>query len=126
MDNSQNYLGSLKKGLKDYLLEFFLLFTAVTLGFFAENIRERIAEQQKKQELLAAVILDFETDKSIIEIKGSHGWYKKNLVSGKIDAKNRAAQKYAASIGENAVHGSDSDENAAIESAFHFSGRDMF
>ncbi len=33
---------------------------------------------------------------------------------------------YAASIGENAVHGSDSDENAAIEGAFHFSGRDTF
>src|SRR5690606_15088494 len=28
---------------------------------------------------------------------------------------------YATSMGENAVHGSDSDENAAIESAFHFS-----
>lgn len=33
---------------------------------------------------------------------------------------------YAASIGENAVHGSDSDENAAIEGAFHFSGREIF
>ncbi|RMB60464.1 nucleoside-diphosphate kinase [Dokdonia sinensis] len=33
---------------------------------------------------------------------------------------------YAASVGENAVHGSDSDENAAIEGAFHFSGREMF
>jgi nucleoside-diphosphate kinase len=33
---------------------------------------------------------------------------------------------YAASMGENAVHGSDSDENAAIEGAFHFSGREMF
>lgn len=33
---------------------------------------------------------------------------------------------YARSIGENAVHGSDSDENAAIEGAFHFSGREMF
>lgn len=33
---------------------------------------------------------------------------------------------YAASVGENAVHGSDSDENAAIESAFHFSGREIF
>ena len=29
---------------------------------------------------------------------------------------------YARSIGENAVHGSDSDENAAIEAAFFFSG----
>ena len=33
---------------------------------------------------------------------------------------------YATSISENAVHGSDSDENAAIEGAFHFSGREMF
>lgn len=33
---------------------------------------------------------------------------------------------YATSIGENAVHGSDSDDNAAIESAFHFSGREIF
>jgi len=33
---------------------------------------------------------------------------------------------YAASIGENAVHGSDSDENAAIEGTFHFSGRELF
>ncbi|CAN5335212.1 nucleoside-diphosphate kinase [soil metagenome] len=41
-------------------------------------------------------------------------------------AEGTIRKKYAASIGENAVHGSDSDENAAIESAFHFSGREMF
>jgi nucleoside-diphosphate kinase len=33
---------------------------------------------------------------------------------------------FATSMGENAVHGSDSDENAAIEGAFHFSGREIF
>ena len=33
---------------------------------------------------------------------------------------------YATSMGENAVHGSDSDENAAIEIAFHFSAREQF
>ena len=33
---------------------------------------------------------------------------------------------YATSIGENAVHGSDSDENANIESAFHFAARERF
>lgn len=33
---------------------------------------------------------------------------------------------YATSIGENAVHGSDSDENAALEGAFHFAGREVF
>jgi nucleoside-diphosphate kinase len=33
---------------------------------------------------------------------------------------------YAQDVGKNAVHGSDSDENAAIESAFHFSGVEMY
>ena len=33
---------------------------------------------------------------------------------------------FARSVGENAVHGSDSDENAQIEAAFHFSGREIF
>jgi len=41
-------------------------------------------------------------------------------------AEGTIRKKYATSIGENAVHGSDSDENAEIESAFHFSGREMF
>lgn len=33
---------------------------------------------------------------------------------------------YATSMGENAVHGSDSEENAALEAAFHFSEREQF
>ena len=33
---------------------------------------------------------------------------------------------FADSISENAVHGSDSDENAKIEGSFHFSEREMF
>lgn len=33
---------------------------------------------------------------------------------------------FASSISENAVHGSDSDENAAIEGAFHFSSREVY
>lgn len=35
-------------------------------------------------------------------------------------------KKYAKSVGENAVHGSDSDENAAIEGNFFFSGLERF
>lgn len=34
-------------------------------------------------------------------------------------------RKYAQSIAANAIHGSDSDENAAIEGAFFFSGREI-
>ncbi len=33
---------------------------------------------------------------------------------------------YASSIGENAVHGADSDENARREASFHFAGTEMF
>ena len=35
-------------------------------------------------------------------------------------------KKYATSMGENAVHGSDSDENAQIEGDFFFSGLERF
>lgn len=51
-----------KKKWSEYLLEFFMLFLAVTLGFFAENIREHLAENEKKKELLIAVAEDFTKD----------------------------------------------------------------
>jgi nucleoside-diphosphate kinase len=35
-------------------------------------------------------------------------------------------KKYATSLGENAVHGSDSDENACIEGSFFFSGLEQY
>jgi nucleoside-diphosphate kinase len=41
-------------------------------------------------------------------------------------AEGTIRQKYAESIEANAVHGSDSDENAQIEASFHFSGREFF
>lgn len=33
---------------------------------------------------------------------------------------------FAKSVGENVIHGSDSDQNAFIESGFHFSNREIF
>ncbi|MBS3738057.1 nucleoside-diphosphate kinase [Mesohalobacter halotolerans] len=41
-------------------------------------------------------------------------------------AEGTIRKKYAESISANAIHGSDSDDNAQIESSFHFSGREMF
>ena len=35
-------------------------------------------------------------------------------------------KRFARSVGENAVHGSDSDENASIESNFYFSSLEQF
>jgi transposase-like protein len=45
-------------------------------------------------------LIDFETDKYLIEIKSSHIWYKNNLKNGKIDSKIKSAELYAESIGK--------------------------
>ena len=41
-------------------------------------------------------------------------------------AEGTLRKQFATSVGENAVHGSDSNLNVEIEGAFHFSGREMF
>ena len=41
-------------------------------------------------------------------------------------AEDTIRRLYADSVGENAIHGSDSDENALIESQFHFPGINIF
>lgn len=41
-------------------------------------------------------------------------------------AEGTIRKNFARSVGENAVHGSDSDENAAIESNFYFSSLECF
>jgi len=41
-------------------------------------------------------------------------------------AEGTIRKKYATSLAENAVHGSDSDDNAKIEAEFHFSAEERF
>ena len=41
-------------------------------------------------------------------------------------AEGTIRKKYATSLSENAVHGSDSDDNAKIEADFHFSNEEKF
>lgn len=41
-------------------------------------------------------------------------------------AEGTIRKKYGKNIGSNAVHGSDSDENARIEASFFFSGMEMY
>ena len=44
-----------------------------------------------------------------------------------LDAADGTIRKlFAKSVGENAIHGSDSNENAIVESSFHFSNREIF
>src|SRR5262252_909744 len=44
-----------KKRFKEYFLEFLMIFLAVTLGFFAENIREHFAEKKTTREYLESL-----------------------------------------------------------------------
>lgn len=51
-----------------YLLEFALIFLAVTLGFFAESIRERMGDGEKELEFIQSMIEDARTDSARIQI----------------------------------------------------------
>ncbi|HLY72295.1 MAG TPA: hypothetical protein VKR53_21335 [Puia sp.] len=62
-----------KKNFKEYFLEFLMIFLAVTMGFFAENIREHIADDAKEKGYMNSMIEDLQKDTSNIntEVKGN-------------------------------------------------------
>lgn len=43
------------KKWKEYITEFFMLFAAVTLGFFAENVRENLSNREKEREIVISL-----------------------------------------------------------------------
>ena len=51
-----------KKGLKEYLLEGLMIFLAVTMGFFAESIRERVADHEREQQYMESMVRDLALD----------------------------------------------------------------
>jgi hypothetical protein len=51
-----------KKNFREYFLEFLMIFLAVTLGFFAENIRENYVEHKSAREYASLLIEDLATD----------------------------------------------------------------
>ena len=51
-----------KKKWGEYLLEFFMLFLAVFLGFVAENIREISVERHREKEFIHSMINDLKND----------------------------------------------------------------
>ena len=53
---------NLKKHLGSYAIEFILLFSAVTLGFFAENYREGLVERKTEKMYLQSLIKDLGQD----------------------------------------------------------------
>ncbi|HUS03215.1 MAG TPA: hypothetical protein VMY77_15860 [Chitinophagaceae bacterium] len=56
-----------KKKWTEYLLEFFMLFLAVFLGFVAENIREHAVEKTRAHQFLQSMLLDVQTNISNLD-----------------------------------------------------------
>lgn len=51
-----------KKKWHEYLLEFFMLFLAVFLGFIAENKRENVVERHREKQFMQSLVKDLELD----------------------------------------------------------------
>ena len=62
-----------KKKWGEYLLEFFMLFLAVFLGFIAENIREHVVEHSRSKEYAVSLVQDLQNDTAAISIQKKSG-----------------------------------------------------
>jgi hypothetical protein len=51
-----------KKGLKEYLLEGLMIFLAVMMGFFAESLREHMADREREKQYMHAMVADLQKD----------------------------------------------------------------
>ena len=52
------------KKWKEYITEFIMLFAAVTLGFFAENVRENLSNREKEKEIVLTLKEELSKDTS--------------------------------------------------------------
>jgi hypothetical protein len=57
-----------KKNFKTYFLEFLMIFLAVTLGFFAENLREHIVDKEKERQYIRSLFEDLSNDESKLPV----------------------------------------------------------
>ena len=57
---------SYRKAIKDYIIEFIMLFAAVTLGFFAENLREGYVERRLEIQLMKSMVSDLERNEELL------------------------------------------------------------
>ena len=55
------------KKWKEYITEFLMLFLAVTLGFFAENMREHQIEKQREVQLMKSMVADLERNEQLLK-----------------------------------------------------------
>ena len=51
-----------KKNFKEYFLEFLMIFLAVTMGFFAENLREGIGNREVITRNIETIVINLKSD----------------------------------------------------------------
>src|ERR1700721_4344400 len=51
-----------RKKFREYFLEFLMIFLAVTMGFFAESLREHVGENSKENEYINSLRKDLVAD----------------------------------------------------------------
>jgi len=81
-----------KKKFKEYLFEFIMIFLAVTLGFFAENLREHISNRKKEKEYIQSLVEDLKKD--TIKI---------NYVVKKITERNKGIDTFLSLLSDPAI-----------------------
>ena len=57
-----------KKNFKEYFLEFLMIFLAVTMGFFAESLREKIVNNEKETHYLQGIAEDLKQDTAELSV----------------------------------------------------------
>jgi hypothetical protein len=56
-----------KKNFKEYFLEFIMIFLAVSLGFFAESLREYVSEHKHAKEYAISMVNDLTSDTAYLK-----------------------------------------------------------
>ncbi len=66
-----------KKGFKQYLLEGLMIFLAVTMGFFAESLREHISDKERATEQAHSFYAELKSDSAAVTL-AMKNWDRKN------------------------------------------------
>jgi hypothetical protein len=66
-----------KKNFREYFLEFLMIFLAVTMGFFAEQLRENFAQRSEEKEYIHSLYEDLSGDE--VNLPGLLWWIQKDI-----------------------------------------------
>ena len=86
------------KPWKEYMLEGLMIFLAVTMGFFAENLREKITDNRKIHEYAQSMARDLESDitlyKSSIDFNRQSAQMIDTIITSLTEHKNNKNKVY--------------------------------